>query len=515
MARRPTRRRLPPPWERDFDERVYHRGFSGPSNRTIGLIALAFFVLFGFLAIAKTAKFFPFAPEGIEIDAVFDNAATLQTGSPVRIAGVTVGRVLGVEPHGDDTSVKFLVEPNGQPIHADATVEIRPRLFLEGNFFLDLRPGSPRSPALGDGGVIPVTHTATAVQLDEVLTALQTPQRQNLQTLLDGFGTALTYQPTAADDVTQDPDVQGETAAQALNDAFAYGAKAGRDTAITSEALLGEKPHDLSRLIGSLRSVFVTLAAHEAELGQLIVNFNTTTGALAAQSQNLSATVRELAPTAEQATPALVAVNDSLPDLRRFALTLTPSLRELAPTIDAGLPWLHQARRLVSRKELGYIAPLLRSAAPGLSQASANGGNLFEQLSLVSRCASGVLVPTGNIVVDNAGGSYPITTGQPNFRELLYAAVGIAGESQGFDGNGSFVRFQPGGGPVLAEMPNPNGGLQDTKLFTHTIEAPKGTRPVLPGSLPPIRSDVPCYQNPVPNVNGAGVGPPLPAEVTP
>ena len=32
----------------------------------------------------------------------------------------------------------------GLPIHRDARLKIRPRIFLEGNFFVDLKPGSPR-----------------------------------------------------------------------------------------------------------------------------------------------------------------------------------------------------------------------------------------------------------------------------------------------------------------------------------------------------------------------------------
>src|SRR5205085_1354337 len=119
------------------------------------------------------------------------------------------------------------VDDQGLPLHTDAQVQIRPRLFLEGNFFLDLQPGSPSAPELPDGGTIPITQTATAVQLDEVLTALQKPARRGLQRLLEGYGTGLTYQPTAADDADQDPIVQGETAAKSLNDAFKYGGPAG------------------------------------------------------------------------------------------------------------------------------------------------------------------------------------------------------------------------------------------------------------------------------------------------
>ena len=128
----------------------------------------------------------------------------------------------------------------------DAQIEIRPRIFLEGNFFIDVRPGSPSAHSLSSGDTIPVTQTSTAVQLDQVLTSLQAPDRANLQKLLEGYGTALNHKPSAADDATQDPEVQGLTAAQAINKSFTYGATGARDSAIVNEALQGTSPHDLS-----------------------------------------------------------------------------------------------------------------------------------------------------------------------------------------------------------------------------------------------------------------------------
>ena len=38
------------------------------------------------------------------------------------------------------------------------------------------------------------------------------------------------------------------------------------------------------------------------------------------------------------------------------------------------------------------------------------------------------------------------TTGVENYKEFWYALVGLAGEGQNFDGNGTYVRFQTGGG---------------------------------------------------------------------
>ncbi len=42
--------------------------------------------------------------------------------------------------------VTMSLNKNGLPIHKDATLKIRPKLFLEGNFFVQLSPGSPSAP---------------------------------------------------------------------------------------------------------------------------------------------------------------------------------------------------------------------------------------------------------------------------------------------------------------------------------------------------------------------------------
>ena len=81
---------------------------------------------------------------GYELHAVFESSNNLRPGSPVRIAGVNVGKVKQSSATGTDIAVVTMeIEDDGLPIHSDATVKIRPRIFLEGNFFVDLRPGSP------------------------------------------------------------------------------------------------------------------------------------------------------------------------------------------------------------------------------------------------------------------------------------------------------------------------------------------------------------------------------------
>src|SRR4051812_24807986 len=121
-----------------------------------------------------------------ELKAVFRNANNLAVNSPVREAGVAVGKVTKVETKkGSSASVVTMaLNDNGLPIHKDAELKIRPRIFLEGNFFVDLRPGSSESPELSSSEQVPMSQTYSPVQIDQVLGILQGSARENAQRLI-------------------------------------------------------------------------------------------------------------------------------------------------------------------------------------------------------------------------------------------------------------------------------------------------------------------------------------------
>jgi ABC-type transporter Mla subunit MlaD len=507
----------PPPQigrEKPYDEHLYPRGPQGLSRVTVGAIVVALAVILTYLAFAKSI---PFVGPDYELKAVFRDASTLRVDSPVRIAGVNVGAVTDISAKGEATEVTFTVKEEGRPVHDDATAEIRPRLFLEGNFFVDLGSGTPGAPELPDGGTIPIARTATAVQLDQVLTALQEPEREDLQVVLQELGTALNEEPSASEDTTQDVQVQGLTGAEAVNESFRYGGAAGKRSAIVADALLGTAPRDLSRAIAASRRVFGTLADREQQLKELITNLNVTTGALAAESSNVSASVRELAPTVEEARPSLLHLSRALPPLRSFARELEPSIRELPGAIDAGNPWLGQTRRLLGKHELKRLARLLRDGTPDLAKVSAEGRGLFGELRRLSRCGTEVLIPTGNQVIDDAGGSYPFSTGQLAYRELFQGLVNLGGIGQPFDGNGTYLRLQVDGGPLQVRSSNPGGGFENEFEYGHAVAPPLGVRPAVDfRQLPPFKPGVKCHENPAPDLNGpaSAVGGPMP-EVIP
>jgi virulence factor Mce-like protein len=478
-----------------------------PSNVTIAIVFILVFTIGPYLAFTKHV---PFTSYGYEIKATFANSANISTNSPVRIAGVNVGKVIATSRDGDNTTVTFTVDGSGRPIHEDAFAAIRPRIFLEGNFFIELDPGSPSAPEMDSGGTIPVSHTSIAVQLDEILTALQSPVRADLSRLLDSYGQALTHEPTAEEDETQLPEVKGKSGAEALNGAFEHGGEAGRYSAQVTNALLGTQKRDLSRLVSSAGRAFGAFASRQRDLQGLIDNFDVFTGALANQSTNLSATVRLLAPTLRVTHASLVSLNRTLPPLRTYAIELRPAVAELPELISSSKPFLAQVRPLLSGKEAGGVAKLLRESTPGLAGAAQAGKQTtLPQLNQLSLCSSKVMVPTADQVINDR-----FSTGGPNYREFLYSLVNIAGQAQNYDGNGPYLRVQGGGGPKLVGEENlhPNS-RSETAQFAHTIAAPLGTQPQV-GRKPPFKPDVRCYTNPVPDLNaGPGqVGAPSPRE---
>ena len=443
-------------------------------------------------------KDIPFT-RGYQVQAVFDSANSIRPNSPVRIAGVNVGKVAKVEAHeGTDAAlVTMEISKQGLPLHADATAKIRPRIFLEGNFFVDLKPGSPGRARARERRARSRSPTPTTpVQLDEVLTALQSDTRQDLKDLLDGLATALNDPPSAASDADADPSARGETAAKSFNDAYDDIPAAERSTAQVLEALLGQEPgRDVARLLDGTARTTGALIRNERQLQDLITNFNRTMAAFASESGNLSASIRELAPTLENANGALAALNDAFPPTRAFAREILPGVRETAATIDASFPWIDQARPLVSDAELGGVAAELAPATADLARLTDRALELLPQTDLASRCVRDIVLPTGDVVIRDE-----FENGMPNYKEFWYTLVGLSGEGQNFDANGMYVRFQPGGGSQGVSLGSRSADTGE--LFGNNVGVPLGNRPFYPGRRPPYKPDVKCHTQRRPNLNG-------------
>jgi ABC-type transporter Mla subunit MlaD len=459
-----------------------------------GLIAVIVIVLGSWFAFTKDIPF----TQTYRIQAVFKDSNLVAPRSPVRIAGIDVGKVVDVGRYKDTnySVVTMEIEDGGRPVREDATLKVRPRLFLEGNFYVDLKPGTPAAEELDDGGMIPVSQTAAPVQLDNVLTALQSDARRSLQDTLVGFGEALDSEPTPEENADLDPDVQGLTGGQAINKATETGPGALRGSAINADALRGTQPRDLSKLVKGIAGTSRGLARNEGQLGELLTNLNITTAALASRAPQLEESIELLGPTSSNLRRGLSSVDAALPPTQAFAREILPGVRETPATVAAADPWLAQVTPFLGERELGGLLDDLSPTTRNLARATHTSRDLVPKADAFNRCVTEVIIPTGNINVDD--GEHSANT--ENYKEFWHSMVGQAGEGAGFDGNGTFLRLAaPGGAKVLRSGKT---NLQRQSLLGTYTDQPLRTSPAFPNKLPPLQRKVPCYKNGVPDVNG-------------
>jgi len=482
-------------WRRHSDIPVVELQRSNPVRfGIVFLLIVTIAVYFGF------TKHIPFK-HGFRLKAVFATAVNIHPKSPVRIAGVNVGKVSSIQREGNAGLVTMEIEPRGLPIHADATAKIRPRIFLEGNWFVELAPGSPSTRTLSSGSTLPITQTADPVQLDQVLNALNTDTRANLQDFLIGYGNGLTRRPTPADDAEQQAEVRGLNGAQALNRAYRLGPAALRGSAVINQALGGTSPHDISKLVASIGKVTAALNVHEQQLGELIGNFDTFFHSFAAQSASVSATVAILPSSLVAIDRGLAALTAAGPSTRAFALDILPGVRQTPATVTAALPWIEQVQASLAPNELGGVAKGLAEAAPTLAQLTSEQIPFYQQSELFNKCLTNLIFPAGNTRLQDGSS----TTGVENYREFWYSLTGLASIGQSFDGNGTMTHFLlAGNGQTLRSAPVSILGtnIKGLKLLAHAPLQPLGTRPAYPAQEPPYKPLVPCYKQPLPAFNG-------------
>jgi len=484
-------------WRRRSEVPVVELARSNPVRFGLAVVLiLVLVVYFGF------TKRIPFK-HGFRLKAEFASVLNIHPKSPVRIAGVNVGDVSSIARDHDSGVVTMEIESRGLPIHSDATLKVRPRIFLEGNWFIELQPGSPSAPTVSSGDTIPVTQTSDPVQLDQVLDALNTDTRANLQTFLIEYGKALTQKPSAAEDAEQEPDVRGLNAAQALNKAYHRGPKALRATAVLNQAITGTEPHDLSKLVASISKVSSALNVHEQQLGELIVNFNTFFEALALQSPSLRATVAELPSSLHAIDAGLAGLQASFPPTREFAHNIIPGVKQTNPTVAAALPWIEQVKASLAPSELGGVASGLAAAMPSLAQLESEQVPLFQQTELFNKCLTNVLFPAGNTKIQDGSS----TTGVEAYKEFWYALVGLNGIGQHFDGNGAMPKFVVGNsGATLVSQPVTVVGhpiqKEALRLLGRSPLTPLGTRPAFPSEEPSYEPSAACYKQALPEFNG-------------
>ena len=319
-----------------------------------------------------------------ELRAEFETTQAVEPGQgqSIRVAGVKIGDVTDVELEDGRAVATFAIDREYLPIYEDATILMRPQTPLKDIFF-ELDPGTKEAGEFEEGDTISVSNTLPDINLDQILSVLDTDSRAYLRLLVVGLGEGLER----------------------------------RDS-------------DLGRALGSLgpinrdlRKVSGAVAARDESLASLVRNLNVLTGALGRRDDDLSqlvstsnaalGVVSTEAPDLRQATadlPETLAIaRETLADAEPFARALGPTVNDLRPFARRLGPVADSTRELavsatpVVRDRLRPLARELRVVSPELSSAARDYSRAAPDLVRVGRKVN-VL---GNMVAYNPRGAEP------------------------------------------------------------------------------------------------------------
>lgn len=438
---------------------------------------------------AFSGKQIPFVHH-FTLHALVRNSVDIVSGSPVRIAGIDVGKVTGASADGTLTRLSFQVDSSGLPVHNDATVTIKDRLFLEGGYYLQLDPGSPSAPIAGDGFTIPASNTSYPVQFYQLLSTFDVATRQSLEkaltTLNEGFSPPAGQQPTVAN-----------SGAGGLKAAIPQLTPTLRDIAWVEQALHGTQPGDLERLLRSASAVTGTLQGSSAQLADLITSLNRTSSALAATDGSLGQSIAGLDETLSAAPPSLAAIDRALPPVESLGVTLDPSLKVAPPLVDAVTKAVRQLGTIVAPVERTRLLDALYNTFNAFPTTLNQLGTLFPITKGVTDCLRTHVTPL--LVQAVPDGS--LSSGRPVWQDFVHLLSGLASAVQNFDGNGYWIRLISSvgnNGISIGNLP----GLGQVLGMTPGSPGIQGARPQWVGDLTPadFRPDVPCSSQPVPSL---------------
>jgi phospholipid/cholesterol/gamma-HCH transport system substrate-binding protein len=424
--------------------------------------------------------------------ALVNNSVNVRADSPVRIAGIDVGAVQGVSPAGRASKIAFTLDQAGLPVHTDATMRIRDRLFLEGGYYLELDPGSPGAPIAPEGFEIPISQTSSPVQFYNVLSTFNAASRSSLERLLRTLNQGFSPGPGQS---------TSTSGAGGLKTAIPQFTPVLKDIAWVTRALQGTRPGDVRTLLSSASDITSTLAAKSTQLADLVTGLNVTAGALASSDGALAQTISGLDQTLQAAPASLVSIDRALPPVARLAQTLDPSLKLAPPIVTRVTQAVQELARIVAPAERARLLSTLKatfSQFPSILRLLATAFPITKQ---VTDCLRTHVTPIFNHQVPDGS----LSTGRPVWQDFVHFLPNIAGASGNFDANGPYVRVLTGAGTnslsggVLGSIPllgqivgaSPPGG---SSLL--------GARPSWVGTLRPadFRPDAKCATQKLPSL---------------
>jgi phospholipid/cholesterol/gamma-HCH transport system substrate-binding protein len=299
---------------------------------------------------------FPFiqsSPFAVNAEFQTAQAVTPGQGQSVRVSGVQIGDIGNVTLQNGTAIVRMDIDQKYKHlIHQDATALLRPKTGLK-DMFVELDPGKSPSPVVKPGYTIPVSNTLPDINVDEILSSLDSDTRAYLDLLVNGAGQGL----------------KGKGGSE-LGQVLARFEPTNRDLARVNSAV-AVRGTNLQRLVNSLQRLNTALAAEQGQIVQLVDSSSKVFRAFASEDGNISRSISDLPGTLSQATATLARVQAFANQLGPTARNLLPAARSL-PAANAALTALAKPSAPIVQKQIRPFVVAARPVVRNLRPAAIN-----------------------------------------------------------------------------------------------------------------------------------------------
>lgn len=326
------------------------------------LTAVGAGILVGLLVVTyvlTNVKFIAPWEHRLVLNADFTSADALSPGSSpkVRVAGVDVGQVTGVELTHDGKARVTMSLDSSAKVYRDATAVLRPKSVLN-EMYIEIGPGHPGTGTLGNNGTIPVTRTERPVQADQVFQDLDERTRHAFSDLLSMSDVAL------ANARTRLPvDLRSlHTALQTYRPILTK---------------LATRRRAIAQLVTAVSQIAAATGGNQQRAGRLVTSLERTLSVLAKRQNQVVASIDQLPGLESDLRGASGKIgrfarvlNPTLTDIKKASKTLPPTLSRLTSTVG------HLRRTFVAAKPvirgarpfMGLLGPVVKDARFSLAQ---------------------------------------------------------------------------------------------------------------------------------------------------
>ncbi|KAA9160483.1 MCE family protein [Amycolatopsis acidicola] len=325
------------------------KNFREMNQARIGLAGVAVIVV-GLIVLFNLTQF-PFLTGATTYRAAFADAAGLQTGDKVRLAGASVGKIRGIDLDGNQVVVSFDVTESGVHLGSQTSAAIKTETVLGRKF---LQVTSAGTGELDSDGVIPLARTSTPYNITHQLGRLTSTTGQ-----IDTAQLARSF----------------DAISEAFKDAPPQ-LRAALDGLTRLSQTISSRDGSIQSLLGNAEGVTGILADRNQQLTRLVVDGNDLLGELA---QRRTAIQQLLVNVQSVATQLSGLVHDNEAQLQ-------PTLQRLNSVLD------------VLRRNDGNIAVALQRIGPFASSLgeSVASGPFFS--AYIQNLIPGNLIPLPNVL---------------------------------------------------------------------------------------------------------------------